>query len=399
MACGLCLPHCPTYRKTGDENESPRGRIALMRAQALGQLPHSARLQAHLDHCLSCRACERVCPSQVHYGDLRDAVYARAWPRVRQRPLVRLLLGAVASPRALRRLGAWLHWLSRSRLGTVLATIPGLRHAGVARLLAQLPAPLPQPVAWAPLYPAADRRGAVTLFLGCVARSLDDTSLRAAVRVLTTLGYDVHVPAEQGCCGALHQHAGDQDTAGGLRAYNIEAFARHASHPIIVLATGCAATLREYGRHAGTVPAEQFAARVTDINTFLARIAWPPQVRLAPLPARIAVHDPCSLVHVLREEASVYQLLARLPAAEVVALPDNRLCCGAAGSYFLTQPTMAEALRADKLAAIRALAPDVLVTSNLGCARHLAAGLGGGRAGLEILHPVTLLARQLLRDC
>lgn len=388
VACGLCLPHCPTYVKTRDENESPRGRIALMRALAAGQLELTPHLKAHLDLCLSCRACEHVCPSQVRYGLLYDATRAATWRRTRPSWLTRGLLTAVNRPSVLARSARWL----RSR--ALRAAVAPFRNTPFGSLLANLPA-VSRPTTWARSYPAATPRGDVALFLGCVTRAFDAETLRSAVRVLNALGYNVHVPAEQGCCGGLHLHAGDTETESQLRARNTRAFAHHGACPIVSVASGCAASLRDGAELDAGNAAKQFAARVVDINAFLARAEWPANLRPAPRQVRIAVHDPCTLSHVLREEASVYRLLARIPGAEIVPLAQNRTCCGAAGSYFVSQPAMAEFLRADKLQAIRDAAPDVVASANIGCALFLAAGLRSSGYPLEVVHPVTLLARQL----
>jgi glycolate oxidase iron-sulfur subunit len=388
VACGLCLPHCPTYAKTCDENESPRGRIALMRALASGQLELTRHLKAHLDLCLSCRACEQVCPSQVRYGRLYDATRAAIWQRTRTSLLTRGLLAAVKQPSAL---ASSAHWL---RIPALAAAVAPFRHTPIGGLLANLP-PASAPTSWSRSYPAATPRGDVALFLGCVTRAFDAETLRSAIRVLNALGYNVDVPAGQGCCGGLHLHAGDTETASQLRVRNTRAFAQHGTSPIVSVASGCAASLRECTEPDGDSGAKQFAARVVDINAFLTRVEWPADLRLSPRRGRIAVHDPCTLSHVLRQESSVYRLLARIPEAEIVPLAQNRTCCGAAGSYFVSQPAMAESLRADKLQAIRDATPDVLASANIGCALFLAAGLRSRGHALEVVHPVTLLARQL----
>jgi glycolate oxidase iron-sulfur subunit len=388
VACGLCLPHCPTYVKTRDENESPRGRIALMRALAGGQLELTPHLKAHLDLCLSCRACEHVCPSQVRYGLLYDATRAATWRRTRPAWETRVLLAAVNRPSVLARSARWL------RSPALRAAVAPLRSTPIGSLLANLP-PASTPATWARSYPAVTPRGDVALFLGCVTRAFDAETLRSAIRVLNALGYSVHVPAEQGCCGGLHLHTGDSETASQLHARNARAFAQHDAYPVVSVASGCAASLRDAAEFDGGSATKEFAARVVDINAFLARADWPEDLHLAPRRMRIAVHDPCTLGHVLRKQASVYQLLARIPQSEVAPLPNNGTCCGAAGSYFLSQPAMAESLRADKLQAIRDAAPDVLASANVGCALFLAAGLRDSGYPLEVVHPVTLLARQL----
>ncbi|HEX9625644.1 MAG TPA: (Fe-S)-binding protein [Acidiferrobacterales bacterium] len=396
VLCGLCLPHCPTYRLTGDENESPRGRIALMRALAGGELKASAKLAGHLELCLGCRACERVCPSQVPYGRLIDAGRAllaeRRRPPRRQRWLRDALL---TRPRRLRRLARWLRRYQRSGAQRLLRASHLLGLIGLAKAERLLP-PLPALPAWQPHYPAiGTRRGAVDLFLGCVASAFDAATLEAAVRLLTRLGYDVHLPASQGCCGAQHRHAGDAARATGLVRANVAAFAG-SDRPIVFLASGCGASLVDAGRElAGDAAAAAFAARAIDLQRFLVDIPWPGALELAPLPALIAVHEPCTLRNALGDAAASYRLLERIPQVRIVALPENALCCGGAGSYPLTQPAMAERLRDAKLAHVLQLAPDYLATANIGCALQLAAGARAAGLAVEVVHPVALIERAL----
>ncbi len=399
MACGLCVPLCPTYRKTFDEADAPRGRIALASAFARGELPFSASLELHLQRCLACRACEQACPAEVAYGRLHDLALAAleaARPRgLWRRRLRRRLLEILADPKWLARLGGWQHLYRRSGLAALA------RRSRLLSRLARLDSALPElgraAEALAPFYPArrSPRRGAVALFTGCVARVAEPATLAAAARLLAGLGYDVHVPAAQGCCGALHQHSGEPAAARAYMARNLRAFGGLPVEAVIVTASGCAAWLREYALWREGDEARAFSAKVTDLSDFLERSGALAGVRLAPLPRRIAVHDPCTLVNVLHAAEPVYRLLRRIPQAEVIALPENRFCCGGAGLYFLRQPEMAARLRADKLAAVARVSPDLLVTSNIGCALHLAAGLREAGLEIEVVHPAVLLARQL----
>ena len=231
----------------------------------------------------------------------------------------------------------------------------------------------------------------MALFLGCFADFADRPTLNAAVQVLTRLGYGVHIPSRQTCCGALHLHQGDRDIARHLAEHNAAAFNGLQIDAVINTASACGATLVEY-------PRNDFAplqAPVHDINTFLAELPWPAELNPAPLAKKVAIHDPCSLGNVLHQAKAPYQLLARIPQLEIVALPDNRSCCGAAGSYMLTQPDIADRLRDDKIAALRTLEADMVVTSNPGCALHLRAGIKASGLNLPLMHPIELLAKQL----
>jgi glycolate oxidase iron-sulfur subunit len=251
-------------------------------------------------------------------------------------------------------------------------------------------------------YPArAESRGAVSLFLGCASRLADAETLRAAIFVLNRLGYEVNVPRGQGCCGAMHQHGGDLEHAEHLARANLTAFSRvnpgdggsDGDTPILFSATGCGASLVEYGRYGPQ--GDAFSRRATDIVSFLARAPGWDGVDITPLPETIAVHEPCSARNVLRNVADSYRLLERIPQAHVAALPGNEQCCGSAGLYFLDQPQMAGKLRADKMLSARATDARYLISTNYGCARWLAKGLCDEGVAVEVMHPVTLLARQM----
>ena len=392
MLCGLCLPHCPTYRKTGDENESPRGRVVLMRALASGALPASERLVSHLSGCLGCRACEGVCPSGVRYGQLIEA--GRALVR-KQQPVAwrtRIGLGLSAHPHLLESIGAVLRIYQRTGLQRMLRACGVLRLLGIQHLdslLPTLPAALPRETFHAA---AGERRGRVALFLGCVARALDADTLAAAIRLLTRLGFDVVIPQNQTCCGALQREAGQPERAQVLALHNVAAFHAAGVDTVITVASGCGAVLADSGKE--DTSTEQ-RVRVLDIHQFLAEVALPESLALAPLPVTIAVQDPCSLRNALRAEQTVYALLGRIPTARIVPLAENHLCCGGAGAYPLRQPAMAGLLRADKLTHLQQLQPAVLATANLGCALHLRAGLHAQGLNVEVVHPLVLFERQL----
>ena len=390
MLCGLCLPHCPTYRKTGDENESPRGRIVLMRALASGALPASERLASHLSLCLGCRACERVCPSGVRYGRLIEA--GRELIQTQQ-PIswrVRIGLGLSTRPRLLAGIGTALHLYQRSRLQHLVRASGVLRLLRVQRLESLLPT-LPARLPGQAFHPAqGTRRGRVALFLGCVARVLDADTLAAAIRLLTRLGYDVVVPQNQTCCGALQREAGQPGQAQVLARQNRAAFHAADVDTVITVASGCGVVLADSDINEDT----ERRIRILDIHQFLADVALPDSMTLAPLPLTIAVQDPCSLRNGLRAEQAVYALLGRIPAARILPLAENHLCCGGAGAYPLRQPAMADLLRADKLAHLQQLQPALLATANLGCALHLSAGLRAQGLDIEVLHPLALFERQ-----
>lgn len=388
--CGLCLPHCPTYNKTQNEAESPRGRISLILGLAREQLQADDKLRSHLDNCLLCRACEVVCPSGVEFGTLMDGA-RHALAQDRPRSEQRIPLDRLATDKQRQRRDAKLLWLADKTGLRALGRGLGLTRAlGLARF-EQLAPEMRRPHDWQTYYPArGETRGEVALFIGCFSDMFDQATLDDSISLLTACGYGVHVPATQTCCGALHQHSGDSASARQLAQQNLDAFGALQLDAVISTATGCGAYLRDYEHIIGK------ALPVCDINSFLSQIEWPDNLRMRPLNKRVAVHEPCSQRNVLREAQTTYALLQRIPAVELLPLPGNQQCCGAAGSYMIDHPDMADRLRQDKLDAIGQLTPDLLVSSNIGCALHIAAGARAAGLRLELIHPVTLLARQMV---
>ncbi len=387
--CGLCLPHCPTYRKTGSEAESPRGRISLIQAMNSGRLEIDTTLRGHLDNCLLCRACENVCPSGVAFGSLMDDARSALGPN----PLAkeqRIPLQDIAIDKKRQRSEANKLWLSdRTGLRAIGRGLGVTRALGLERF-EQLAPSIDRPHDWQAYYPArGETRGDVALFTGCFGDMFDQATLDAAIQVLNAYGYGVHVPTTQTCCGALHEHSGQHSQAQQLAQQNLAAFGALNIEAVISCASGCGSQLSEYPQKAGG------ALAVEDISQFLNRIDWPASQSLRPLNKTVAVHEPCSLRNVLKQTAPVYALLARIPGLNVTPLAGNEFCCGAAGSYMIDHPEMADSLRADKVAAVRQTAPDLLVSSNIGCALHIAAGLRQDKQRIEVIHPVRLLAQQL----
>lgn len=404
VKCGLCLPHCPTYRDSLNENESPRGRIALMQGLASQQLADSPRLLGHLDRCLDCRNCERVCPAGVEYETLLDTtrqwLQQHAMPSSNRRPqrTARALLG---QPQRLRQLNnlLWLyqlsglHWLLRK---TGVLRLLGLDY--VASLLPRL-----RPAArFRSTEMRAERRGRVALFTGCLGSSLEQTTIRASLVILQRLGIAVELVPAQTCCGALAWHEGEADEALQLARQNLQAFDPQQVDAVLYTSSGCGAHLVKYPSLPWTTPTEHekagnFTASLKEISTYLAELDWPTNIQFRPRHQRIAVHEPCSQRNGLRQPDVASMLLSRIPGIELVSLPGNDRCCGAAGSYMLKQPEMARKLRAEKLQQLERLAPDLLVTTNPGCSLFMNAGLGQD-SSLKVAHPVIVLADYLLPE-
>ena len=388
--CGFCLQACPTYLALGDENDSPRGRIVLMRGLVDGQIaPADADLRTHLDRCLGCRGCESACPSGVPYGELLEAT--RATLRSVEPPprIARVILGVFARPAvlAVALLGA--RALRATGLARLLARLPG--RAGFAfAMLAATAGALPRR-RWRPR--ATGARGSAALLRGCVMEGLFAPANRATERVLTENGWAMTPAPGQRCCGALHAHAGDLAGARALARRNIAAFERAGSAPIVVNAAGCGAMMKEYGHLLADDPewagrAAAVSARVRDVSELLAE-AGP--ARGAPLPMRVTYDAACHLVHAQRIARQPLDVLRAIPALELVPLVDAEQCCGGAGIYGLLQPDLSQDVLAPKLAHIVETGAVVVATGNPGCLMQIGAGLLRGRIAARAAHPVELL--------
>jgi glycolate oxidase iron-sulfur subunit len=366
VACGLCLPHCPTYRVTGEEAASPRGRIAAMREVHWQGADPDAAFVGFMDACVQCRGCETACPSSVPFG--------------------RLMEGARDSLAAAGKLTPWWQRWGMKTLGhhgLLLSATRVLAAAQRAHLVPKrmtarfaLPALPSKPE---PLEPTGND---VWLFTGCVMDAWQRPVHAAAIRVLGRAGVGVALPGKGGdCCGALHVHAGLTDDAHRLAARVMKSMPGDA--PILVDSAGCGAAMKDYGHMLNTTEAREFAARVFDVHEWLAtRLDALPKPS-EPSALRVAVQDPCHLRHVQRAHLPVRAVLA--PYVQVIELDDEGLCCGAGGSYSSLHPDMANAIRERKMESIERAHVDVVASANPGCALHLAA------AGAPIRHPIEIV--------
>ena len=394
--CGLCTSSCPTYLELGNEADSPRGRLYLMRAVAEGRLEWTADVVGHLDLCLECRACETACPAGVPYGQLLEAAradiartYRRPW---RERVLLALLRDMLFPYPG--RLGAALRPV-RS-MGGALKRLARLLPADVRRMLALLPPGAPAAVPpLPPVIPAQGRRRyRVALLTGCVAQVLFPEVNWATARVLAANGCEVLVPPGQGCCGALHLHSGAPETARGFARRNVEAFDLDDVDAVITNAAGCGSTLKEYGHllqeDAAASQAARFAGKVRDVTEFLAGIGIVPPAQ--PVHRVVAYHDACHLAHGQGIRSEPRQLLRAIPGLRLVELPGADHCCGSAGLYNILQPAMAARLLEKKIAAIASTGADTVATGNPGCLMQIAKGLRERGLAVDVRHPVELLA-------
>jgi glycolate oxidase iron-sulfur subunit len=357
VQCGLCLPVCPTYRLDALETESPRGRIALIKALETGALAPTAVIDTHLDACLGCRRCETACPAGVRYGALLTG--ARTRQRERRPPgrRQRAIEWLTARPRVLAAL-----------LRTYRLTWPLLPHR--AR-------PLPRPTApTSVLAPVSTADAPVAaLFLGCVARAYEPPVQAAAIRLAAACGVGIDLPSGQTCCGSLHAHAGDRARADALAARNREAFGRAST--VLTLASGC---------HEAVAAA--LGDRTRDAIAFFAEHA--DRLQFAPRSERVALHLPCTQRNVVRSDGALRALLARVPGLDVIEVEAGFGCCGAAGTAMLTDPARAERFRRPLLDQIHASGASRLLSANLGCRLHLADG-----TALPVQHPLEFLAECL----
>lgn len=396
--CGICLPQCPTYRLLGEEMDSPRGRVYLMRAAAEGRLALTPTFIHHLDLCLGCRACETACPSGVPFGRLLEAtrgqIERRGTRPLSERLMSALLLSLLPHPRRLALAVGAARLYQRSGLqrlvsaGRLLAPFARLR--AMEALLPPSPpgaaGPLPE------IVPARGRkRGTVGLLLGCVQRLLFPRVNAETARLLTRAGYDVLIPRDQGCCGALHLHAGRIDEARTLAVRLLTHFGR-AVDWVVTNAAGCGSAMREYGHWLGdNRDAEVFSSKVRDVSELLADADLP----LQRLDLTVTYHDPCHLAHGQKVRREPRRLLAAIPGVKLVELADSDVCCGSAGVYNLLEPEMADRLLALKLERIAATGAGVLATGNPGCLLQIARGCRERGLAVEVLHPVELLGRAL----
>lgn len=389
--CGFCLPACPTYLALEDENDSPRGRIVLMRGLLDGDVALTDPVvQQHMDRCLGCRACETACPSGVPYGQLLEATRATL-RRVTEPPLIaRVILRAFASPSLLALALFGGRMMRALGLSTLFARVPGRLGAGMAMLASTRPV-----LATAPWRASGDgTRGPVTLLTGCVMEGLQTATNRATERTLTVNGYRVVETARQGCCGALHAHAGDLATARALAKVNIAAFEATPNARIAVNAAGCGAMLKEYAHLLHDEPewesrAQAVSARSFDATELLA--AAGPMPATLPHALRITYDAPCHLQHAQRLTSPPLAVLRAIGNLTQVPLEDSDQCCGSAGIYNLIEPSVSDAVLAPKLRNIADTKATLVVTGNPGCLMQLGAGLLRNGAATRVVHPIDLL--------
>lgn len=389
--CGFCLQACPTYHALEDENDSPRGRLVLMRAALEGRVAlDDPDVATHLSRCLGCRGCESACPSGVPYGHLLEAAREQL-AELRPLPwIARLILWAFARPRVLK-IGLWFGRMARDTgMAAELARLPGSLGFPFAMLASTR---RDATVEWTPRGAVAASRGTVATLDGCVMEGLFTNVNRATERVLVENGYSLCAAPGQECCGALHVHAGDASTARDLARKNIAAFEASGATFVAANSAGCGAMMKEYGQLLAHDPAwrdraRAFSAKVRDASELLAAAGPTPG---APLPMRVTYDAPCHLLHAQKLSAPPMAVLAAVPGLEHVPLEDHEQCCGSAGIFNLIEPNVSEAVLAAKMRCIRATDTPVVATGNPGCLMQIGAGLVLEGRGAVARHPIELL--------
>ena len=413
--CGFCLPTCPTYLLWGEEMDSPRGRIYLMKAGVEGRTEMTPSFVGHIDQCLGCLACVTACPSGVQYGPLIEKTRAQVERRFDRSPgdrLFRALLMALLPYPARMRValaplalaGGLVRAVGRAltsrpagtparqgppatsvlqRLATTLAVAPRITVGG---LLGQMAEHTPA---------VGPTRLNVAVLSGCVQRLAFADVNHATVRVLAAEGCRVHVPRGQGCCGALSLHSGAIDQARELARRNIEVFEQAGVDRVVVNAAGCGSAMKEYGElfagdAAWSARAHAFSAKVRDVSEVLVELG-DPQTARHPIPARVVYHDACHLAHGQGLRAQPRAMLQAIPGVELLTPAEADICCGSAGIYNLVQPTPAAQLGARKATHIATLSPDMIATANPGCTLQIAAAARGLGYNWPIYHPIQLV--------
>lgn len=411
--CGLCTSACPTYLETGNENDSPRGRIYLMRAVTDGRIELTDPVARHLELCLDCRSCETACPSGVQYGRLiepfrvdmqRQGIKSEA-SHVPNWFKQAVLYGLFPYANRLRITLAPAKWMQALRLDRLAERIglmnrlptPLRRMQRLLPPLTKTPPPLPE------VLPArGTRRSRVILFTGCVADAMFRHVHWATARVLQANGCEVLVPRDQVCCGAIHYHSGAGEPALDFARRNVETFERLQSggtiDAVIVNVAGCGSMLKDYGHIAHELKADDdrfgcFATKVKDVSEFLIDLG--PVTPTNEVRLKATYHDACHLCHAQKIREQPRKLLSMIPGLELVPLTESDICCGAAGSYNLTEPEMADRLGRRKAAHIAETGADAVISANAGCTLQIQAMLRETGHPLPVLHPVELLDRAL----
>lgn len=415
--CGFCLPTCASYRVFGTEMDSPRGRIHALKAIDAGELELDQQVAAHFDSCLGCLACVSACPSGVRYDELIEATRPKLnAPELRslwERTLRRLLFSLLPYPNRLRSLLLLLRRYSGSGLQSLirhnrLLRVLGPQLEAMEKLLPELPKTSEATAFPTVVAAQGPKRGRVSLVLGCVQRVFDPDVNQATVAVLSANGFEVVIPEQQGCCGAVTHHQGELEKTKTLARDLIQAFkTRDPVDAVLIAASGCGHTLKQYEQILAGEAATSFEAPVKDVHEFLSEVGLAPSFteQLMPLthadgspacaerPLAVALHDACHMIHGQGIKAQPRQLLKAIPHLALKEAFDAGVCCGSAGIYNLVQPEAAAELGRMKVTDLAQTGANLAASSNIGCTLQLRQHALEGSTKLEILHPMQLLSR------
>lgn len=377
--CGMCLPYCPTYSVYQNEAESPRGRISLIQAYARGTLDIDSLAFQHLDHCLGCMACEAMCPSKVPYGRLLNQAKSMLHQTSPSFALNRILK-ANTKPNGIDRFRFITSLVKKSGLISIANKIPGKKIRAASQIISSS-----TPVKLDSTYSAQAPLGDVLLFTGCMSKSYDGPALKSSIKLLNHYGFNVHVPRDQYCCGAMHLHNGQTDQARELESKNCGLFENTSADFVIYTSNGCGAHLSSYASSIKTIDIASFLIQNTRIqpSDFMA------------MKDSIMIHESCSSQNKLKIGGTSRQLLQYISRNELFTFDKPSQCCGAGGGHLISYPELANILLADKLSQLRSSSVKYLISDNLGCSLHYKSGLVDLGLDIEVIHPVTLLAMQL----
>lgn len=403
--CGFCLSACPTYQETGNELDSPRGRIYLMKSASEGKIPMAGSLVKHLDMCLGCLACEPACPSGVQYGRLIEAGRSQIERRYERPYTERLYRSLIFSlfpyPGRLKLLLPFFYLYQKLGIKNLVESSGILKV--ISPSLAQMEGMLPEvdsptvPRALPDVTPArGKKRYRVALLTGCVQSVFFSKTNEATVRVLAENGCEVLIPRNQGCCGALSVHSGRLSEGRDFARYLIRSFEGIDVDAIIVNSAGCGSTMKEYGEILGDDPvfaerARKISEKTRDVMEFLGDIGLAGELKALDL--KITYQDACHLGHAQRIKEQPRNVLRQIPGIEFTELPESELCCGSAGIYNMVEPDMSRRLLERKLGHLKETGADCLVAGNPGCLLQIGKGIRQHGLGIKTAHPVELLDR------
>lgn len=376
----MCLPYCPTYAVYQNETESPRGRISLIQALARNQLDIDSLAYEHLDHCLGCMACEAMCPSKVPYGRLLNQAKSILHKNSSSYILNRILATNTKPDGIHHRLGYISPLLKRSGLIKLAGKLPSKKIRTVSQIMTGN-----DPVQLHSEYTTQSAVGNVMLFTGCMSKSFDGHALQSSIKLLNHYGFNVLVPENQYCCGALHLHNGQSGQAKDLESKNSELFEKISADFIIHTSNGCGAQLMNY--------ASTF--KISDIASFLINNTAIQSLDFEAFNEEIMIHESCSSQNKLKIGGTTRKLLEHIPDIRLLTFDNPAQCCGAGGGHFISYPDLAYQLLSEKLSQLQSSGVKYLVSDNLGCSLHYKSGVANMGLNIKVIHPVSMLAMQL----